>query len=123
MLHESQLHNYQRACVEHIVQHPYCGLFLDMGLGKTISTLTAIASLKYDYCEISRVLVVAPKRVAETVWAEEAAKWEHTSFLKVSKVVGSQKERLAALSVMADIYVVSRDNIAWLVEYFKNKSV
>lgn len=121
MLQESQLHNYQRACVEHIVQHPYCGLFLDMGLGKTISTLTAIASLKYDYCEISRVLVVAPKRVAETVWAEEAAKWEHTSFLKVSKVVGSQKERLAALSVMADIYVVSRDNIAWLVEYFNNK--
>lgn len=120
MLKESQLHNYQRACVQHIIDHSYCALFLDMGLGKTISTLTAIAALKYDYLEISRVLVVAPKRVADTVWKEEAEKWEQTSFLKVSKVIGNEKERVKALSVLADIYVVSRDNIAWLVAYFAN---
>lgn len=121
MLKESQLHNYQRACVEHIIEHPYCGLFLDMGLGKTISTLTAIAALKYDYVEISRVLVIAPKRVVETVWAEEAQKWEHTAFLKIVKVIGNQQERLKALSQVADIYLISRDNIAWLVQYFENK--
>lgn len=121
MLKRSQLHNYQNTCVEHIIDHPYCGLFLDMGLGKTISTLTAIVDLKYDYCEISRVLVVAPKRVAETVWAEEAKKWEHTKFLKFSKIIGNQKERLAALDKLADIYVISRDNIQWLVDYYDNR--
>ena len=78
MLSLVNLHNYQRACVKHIIEHPYCGLFLEMGLGKTISTLTAIEALKFDYCEINSVLVIAPKRVAETVWAEEAANWEHT---------------------------------------------
>lgn len=121
MLKESQLHNYQRACVDHIIEHPYCALFLDMGLGKTISTLTAIALLKYDYIDITRVLVIAPKRVAETVWAEEARKWEHTRFLKVSKVVGSPRDRIRALSVLADVYVISRDNVSWLVEYYRNR--
>lgn len=120
MLKESQLYNYQRACVEHIINNPYCGLFLDMGLGKTISTLTAINALKFDYLDISRVLVVAPKRVVETVWAEEAKKWEHTKDLKIVKVIGSQSERLKALDRLADVYLVSRDNIAWLVEYYEN---
>ena len=120
MLKESQLHNYQRACVEHIIANPYCGLFLDMGLGKTISTLTAINLLKYDYVDISRVLVVAPKRVAETVWAEEARKWEHTRHLKIVKVIGDQQSRIEALDRIADIYVISRDNVAWLVDFFEN---
>lgn len=89
-----------------------------MGLGKTISTLTAINLLKFDYMEISRVLVVAPKRVAETVWAEEAAKWEHTRHLKFSKIIGDQRDRENALCELADIYIVSRDNVAWLSDYF-----
>ena len=77
MLTEKDLHVYQKACVEHIIDNPYCGVFLDMGLGKTVSTLTAINYLMNDYCEINSVLVIAPKRVAESVWQEEAEKWEH----------------------------------------------
>lgn len=74
MLTEANLHTYQKACVEHIITHPFCGVFLDMGLGKTVSTLTAVNALMNDYCEIGSVLVVAPKRVAESVWEEEATK-------------------------------------------------
>ena len=72
MLAEKDLHKYQLACVEHIISHPYCGVFLEMGLGKTVSTLTAINYLMNDYCEINSVLIIAPKRVAATVWQEEA---------------------------------------------------
>ena len=74
MLTKNDLHNYQKACVEHIVEHPYCGLFIDMGLGKTVTALTAIEALIFDYCEIGSALIVAPKRVAESVWQEEAEK-------------------------------------------------
>lgn len=115
------LHNYQKVCIKHIIDHPFCGVFLDMGLGKTISTLTAIESLKYDYCEISTVLVVAPKRVAETVWEEEAKNWDHTRHLKFSKIIGTERQRIAAIKVKADIYVISRDNIAWLCSLFAAK--
>lgn len=121
MLTRDDLHDYQKACVEHIIANPYCGAFLDMGLGKTISTLTAINDLIYDYCEISSVLVIAPKRVVETVWAEEAQKWEHTRHLRVSKVVGSELQRLNALKAEADIYVISRDNISWLCSLYAAK--
>ena len=114
MLKKSDLHKYQLACVEHIINHPYCGLFIDMGLGKTISTLTAIDALMFDYCEINSVLVVAPKRVAESVWQEEAEKWEHTKHLRFSKIIGNQAQRIAAIKAKADIYIISRDNIAWL---------
>lgn len=118
MLSLVNLHNYQRACVKHIIEHPYCGLFLEMGLGKTISTLTAIEALKFDYCEINSVLVIAPKRVAETVWAEEAANWEHTKHLSVVKIIGTEKQRIEAVRTKADIHVISRDNIAWLCALF-----
>lgn len=118
MLKEANLHNYQRACIQHIIEHPYCGVFLEMGLGKTISTLTAINALKYDYCEIESVLVIAPKRVAETVWAEEAQNWEQTKNLKIVKIIGSEKQRLAAVKKKADIHIISRDNIAWLCALF-----
>lgn len=121
MLTVNNLHNYQRACVKHIVRNPFCGLFMDMGLGKTISTLTAIELLMYDYLEINSVLVVAPKRVIETVWAEEAAKWVHTRHLTFSKIVGSEKKRLDALKTKADIYLISRDNIAWLCSLYAAK--
>lgn len=118
MLKEINLHNYQRACVQHIINNPYCGVFLEMGLGKTISTLTAIEALMYDYCEVSSVLVIAPKRVAETVWAEEAVNWEHTKKLKIVKITGTEKQRLAAVKKKADIHIVSRDNVVWLCSLF-----
>lgn len=118
MLNINNLHNYQKACIKHIIKHPFCGLFLDMGLGKTISTLTAIEVLKYDFLEINTVLVIAPKRVVETVWAEEAQKWEHTKHLTFSKIIGTEKRRIEALKVKADIYLVSRDNIAWLCSLY-----
>ena len=115
MLKRSDLHAYQKACVQHIIANPYCGLFIDMGLGKTATTLTAIYDLLYDYCDISTVLVIAPKRVAESVWQEEAQKWEHLKNLRFSKIIGSAKQRAAAIAdVKADIYIISRDNIAWL---------
>lgn len=121
MLNKSNLHNYQKATVDFIIEHKFCGVFLDLGLGKTISTLTAINELMYDYCEINSVLVIAPKRVAETVWAEEAAKWEHTRHLVISKVMGSENKRLDALKRPADIYIVSRDNVAWLCNVFASR--
>lgn len=114
MLTEANLHKYQKACVEHIINNPYCGLFLDMGLGKTVSTLTAINYLMFDYLEISNVLVIAPKRVASSVWAEEAQKWEHLRHLKIVKLIGSPQERLAGLQQRADIYIIGRDNLTWL---------
>ena len=110
----NNLHNYQLACVDHIVTHPFCGLFLEMGLGKTITTLTAINTLMFDYLEINSVLVVAPKRVVESVWEQEAKNWEHTRHLRFSKIIGNAEQRLRAAYTPADIYLVSRDNIAWL---------
>ena len=97
-----------------IIDKPHCGLFLDMGLGKTVSTLTAVQQL-LDDCEISRVLVVAPKKVAETTWSTEAEKWDHLHDLKVVKVLGTEKQRCLALAKKADVYVTGRDNFVWLV--------
>lgn len=112
---ETDLHKYQKACVEHIITHPFCGVFLDMGLGKTVSTLTAINYLMLDYLEINSVLVIAPKRVAESVWQEEAEKWDHLKHLRFSKIIGSVKQRISAvMDTKADIYIISRDNVAWL---------
>ena len=112
---ETDLHKYQKVCVEHIITHPFCGVFLDMGLGKTVSTLTAINYLMFDYLEINSVLVIAPKRVAESVWQEEAEKWDHLKHLSFSKIIGSAKQRISAvMDTKADIYIISRDNVAWL---------
>lgn len=118
MLNESNLHNYQKACVEHIINVKKCGVFLEMGLGKTVSTLTAINELMFDYCEINSVLIIAPKRVAETVWQEEAEKWEHLKHLTFSKIIGNQAQRIDAIKKKANIYIISRDNIAWLCAQF-----
>lgn len=114
MLTENNLHNYQKACVEHIIDNPFCGVFLDMGLGKTVSTLTAVNYLMNDYCEINSTLVIAPKRVAESVWQEEADKWNHLKHLRFSKIIGPEAKRIEALKAKADVYIISRDNIAWL---------
>lgn len=113
-------HTYQSRAIEHIIGHRYCCLFLDMGLGKTVCTLTAIDRLLSDI-DITRVLVIAPKRVAESVWATEAEKWDHTLYMAVSVVTGSRAQRIAALEAQAHVYVISRDNVQWLVEYQQSK--
>lgn len=87
-------------------------------VSKTISTLTAIDDLIYDYYDIQRVLVIAPKRVAETTWTDEAQEWDHTKGLRLSVAIGSQKKRVEALNADADIYVINRENVVWLVEYY-----
>jgi len=114
MLGEKNLHAYQLKAVEHIMKHTKCGLFLDMGLGKTVSTLTAINKLMFEEMDIDKVLVIAPKRVAETVWKQEVAKWSHLSHLEVSIVSGKVAQRQAALKAKADVYTIGRDNVQWL---------
>lgn len=109
-------HEYQRFAIEKIIELPEAGLLMDMGLGKTSITLTAINSLMYDMFEVSKVLVIAPKRVAEDTWTTEAGKWDHLQHLRISRVLGNQRERLAALATDADVYVVNRENVVWLVE-------
>lgn len=117
MLKRENLHKYQLACINHIISHPFCGVFLEMGLGKTATTLTAVYDLIYDYLEIDSVLVIAPKRVAESVWEEEAKNWEHLKSLTFSKIIGNQQQRISAFNKKADIHIISRDNIAWLCAY------
>ena len=87
-------------------------------MGKTVITLTAVKELLDDFA-VGRVLVIAPLRVAQTVWATEAAKWDHLCHLRVSRVLGSEDERRAALHAVADVYVVNRENVAWLVSACK----
>lgn len=113
-------HDYQKRAVEFIIEHPACGLFLDMGLGKTVITLTAIEELMYDRFDVRKVLVIAPLRVAEDTWSREASKWEHTKELRISKILGDVKHRKAALEQDADVYVINRENVAWLVQLFKD---
>ncbi len=114
MRKQLDMHPYQVAGVDHILKHKRCGLFLDMGLGKTVTSLTAVNILLFQELAISNALVIAPKRVTESVWAQEAKKWEHLKHLKFSIITGTPKQRLAALKVKAHVYLVSRDNIAWL---------
>ena len=107
---------YQNAAEEWVVDHKRCGLFLDMGLWKTVITLSAVKRLLEDFA-VTRVLVIAPLRVASTVWQEESEKWDHLSGLRFSKVIGASKQRIAALAKDDDIYVINRENVEWLVNY------
>lgn len=109
---------YQQYCINRIITDPYLGLFLDMGLGKTVITLTGLHSLKYYYWQIRKVLIIAPKKVAESTWSKEADKWEHLKNLRISVVLGTAKQRLSALNADADIYIINRENTQWLVEYY-----
>lgn len=111
-------HSYQAYAINEVIEKPAVGLFLDMGLGKTVTTLTAITDLLHDYFSVHKVLVIAPKRVAEDTWSRETEKWEHTKYLQVSKVLGSEKVRLAALEAKADLYVINRENVDWLVTHY-----
>lgn len=113
-------HNYQRYAIARIVSDPALGLFLDMGLGKTVITLTAINDLKYNHWAISRCLVVAPKKVAEATWSKEAQKWDHLKHLRIIPVLGTAAKRIRALNTPGDIWVINRENVPWLVEYYRN---
>lgn len=109
-------HDYQRYAAEFIITHPISALLLDMGLGKTSITLTAINDLLFDSFEVHKVLVVAPLRVARDTWSAEIEKCEHLKNLRYSVVIGTAQERISALSTPADIYIINRENIQWLVE-------
>ena len=109
-------HPYQQAAIDFILEHPGAALWVEMGLGKTVCTLTALHTLLYDAYAVQRVLIVAPKKVAEATWQDEAAKWDHLSGLRLSTVLGSAAQRKAALASPADLYIINRENVPWLVE-------
>lgn len=115
-----QPHPYQAYCIERLLTDPALGLYLDMGLGKTVITLTAIADLEYNRFQVSRALVIAPKKVAEATWQREASKWDHLRHLRFSTILGSESKRIRALNTPADVWVINRENIPWLVEYCRN---
>lgn len=114
-LSRSDLHPYQRRMVAAIRARRSCALWAEPGLGKTAATLTAVADMLHDF-EINQVLVIAPLRVARTVWAEEAREWEHLARLTFAKVLGTAAQRLAALRTPADIHVINRENVVWLTK-------
>ncbi|MBP3537268.1 MAG: DEAD/DEAH box helicase [Muribaculaceae bacterium] len=111
---------YQQYCIDSIVCNRAVGLFLDMGLGKTVITLTAIHELRYNRWEVAKPLIVAPKKVAEATWTTEAKKWDHLKMLRVVPILGTATQRIKALNTPADAYVINRENVTWLVDHFKN---
>lgn len=113
-------HPYQKYCIDRVVSDNAVGLFLDMGLGKTVITLTAAAELKCNRFAVNRILIIAPKKVAEATWSKEVAKWDHLKRLRFSLILGSQVKRIKAVNTPADIYIINRENIPWLVDYHRN---
>ena len=113
-------HAYQQRATDFVIHNRYTALFLDMGLGKTVATLTALQQLKEDYLEIDKTLVIAPKSVARNTWTGESHKWDHLRDLKISVVMGTEAKRKKALQADADIYIINRDNVTWLVNYCDN---
>lgn len=109
-------HDYQRYATKYIESHSVAAVFLDMGLGKTSITLTALNDLLFDYFDAHRILVVAPLRVARNTWSDEIEKWDHLKDLQFSIAVGTEAERLSALKRQADIYIINRENLQWLIE-------
>ncbi len=116
---EFKPHDYQKYAISKIIELLSIGLFMDMGMGKTVCTLTALWELRYDYFEISKVLVIAPLRVADNTWSDEVNKWGHLKGLRLSKVLGAEQQRLKALGTPADIYLINRENVSWLVSQYK----
>ena len=108
-------HKYQKYATDFIKENKESALLLDMGLGKTVISLTAIKDLLFDSFEISKVLIIAPLRVARDTWKEEIEKWSHLDILKYSVVIGSEKERIKALNKQADVYLINRENVDWLI--------
>ena len=112
-------HEYQGYVTQYIEEHPIAAVLLDMGLGKTVITLSAIFNLMFDSFLVHRVLVIAPLRVARDTWPQEVAKWDHLSELRITVAVGSETERLAALHRKSDLLIINRENLKWLVETHK----
>ncbi len=113
-------YEYQQYCIDSIIYNRAVGLFLDMGLGKTVITLTAVHDLRYNRWDVAKPLIIAPKKVAEATWTAEAKKWEHLKMMRIVPVLGSVQQRLRALATPADAYIINRENVTWLVEHFKN---
>ena len=109
-------HEYQRFATDFIVTHPTAAIFLDMGMGKSSITLTAIERLMYQEFEVRKVLIIAPLRVAKNTWPAEIQKWDHLNGLTWSVIIGTQQERMEALRREADIYLINRENTQWLIE-------
>lgn len=120
MLFREDLHAYQHRAVEFIKDTKRCGLFLEMGLGKSTTTLTAVKDL-IDGFAVNKVLIVAPLRVANTVWKQEAEKWAHLKNLKIQICTGTERQRITSLQSNSEVYVINRENIPWLVDFYKNK--
>lgn len=112
-------HPYQKYNIMRCISDPAVALFLEMGLGKTVISLTAINDLRYNRLAISKCLIIAPKKVAEATWTDERDRWEHLKHLRINLVLGSQKQRIKALATPGDIWVINRDNVQWLVDYYK----
>lgn len=113
---------YQQECIAKLLTHNSYGLFIDMGLGKTVITLTAVNELIRYRFEVGRCLVIAPLSVAMSTWQTEISKWSHLGGLTVSTVVGSKTARIKALSAPADVYVINRENVPWLVDYLSSEA-
>ncbi|MCS4486359.1 DEAD/DEAH box helicase [Staphylococcus americanisciuri] len=116
---EFKPHDYQKYSIDKLIENKRFGLFLDMGLGKTVSTLTAFSLLKL--LDTNKMLVIAPLNVAKDTWADEINKWDHLKHLKVSKILGTPKQRIAALNAEADIYVTNKENTKWLCNQYKKE--
>ncbi len=112
---------YQEYAEQFILDNPEAGLLLDMGMGKTVVSLTAADKLLNDYFAVRKVLVIAPLKPAKETWLPEIKKWDHLQYLTASLVIGSKQSRVAALEQDADIYIINRENIVWLVDYYKSK--
>lgn len=112
-------HSYQKFSIDFIIEKKKCALILDMGLGKTVSCLTAIDDLINKYIEIDKILIIAPLRVAKYTWNDEIQKWDHLKDLKISRVLGSAEQRMNALKAKADIYIINRENTKWLVDQMR----
>lgn len=108
-------HDYQTYTTNYILNHPIAAVFLDMGLGKSIITLTALFDLTLDSFLIRKVLVIAPLRVARDTWPEEIEKWDHLKGLKYAVAVGSEVQRKVALMQRAQVYIINRENVEWLI--------
>ena len=118
---EFKPHEYQKRAIDKITELPAVGLFLEMGLGKTVITLTAVDRLMFEEFAVSRVLVIAPLKVAEDTWSREAGKWDHLRDLRVAKILGTAKKRIEAAEADADVYVINRENVPWLAERYQGR--
>ena len=121
-LDRSLLHGYQNYCIDFLKDHNEAMLILQMGLGKTAISLTAVLDLMFDSFIVSKVLVVGPLRVITSVWPDELGKWSHLGLLRMSVIAGSAKQRVSALEKDADVYAINRENIKWLTDWLSERA-